>query len=75
MAVKALQAVQKHRSINLHEHILPNFNLIVRRHSEDMCVEGGVMQFAEGYSIWYGRHAPRVTIGKDVGRVEKLVMS
>jgi hypothetical protein len=69
-AMKTLEAMDKHRPVDLFEHVPPQLNDVIRPDPQDIMVERGMMQPTQREAIrdeWLGS---RIEIRKDVSRLE-----
>src|ERR1017187_4246459 len=73
-AVEPLQAVLKHRPVDLFKHIEPHLNSIIRAHPEDVAVECGVMQLAEREAVRHSRLAIGIAGSNDVSSLEPFLV-
>lgn len=73
LTVKTLEAVNQHRAILLVEYIATNLDDVVRRDSDHVLVEGGVVEGAQCDAVPYRRHTVRIRVGHDVSRIEELI--
>jgi hypothetical protein len=62
--MKPLQSVLQHWTVDLCEHIKPDFNMAVRRDTDDVRVQRGVMQLAQ--RVHSRRLVPLFAVGEDV---------
>jgi hypothetical protein len=74
LALKSLQAMQKHGSVDLFEDVHPNIDLKVRPNPKDVSVVGGVMQFAERDTVGDDRFPLGVLVWKNVCGVKQHPM-
>ena len=65
-----LETNDEHRAIVLGEDRRLDLDHVIRPDREEEPVERGVMQLAEGHTVAYYRLAFRVTVWRDVGRIE-----
>src|ERR1700687_907348 len=75
LARDLLQAVPKHRTVDLFQNVAPDFDDVVGTHTENRGIECGVVKLAERQSVRNDRLTARVAVGKDVSRVEKLTVT
>jgi len=73
--VQSLQSVREHGAIILIPHVLPDFDCIVGPDSEEIGIESGMVQLAQGKAVRHDRLPARFSIGDDMGRVQKLAMA
>ena len=73
--MESLQAMNEHRAIVVVQHVLPYSNLIVRRDSDQMCIECGVMERAKREAVGNDCRAERICVRNDVSRLQQLVSS
>jgi hypothetical protein len=71
--MEALEAVNQHRAVLLFQNVLTHLHNVVRSDSEEVRVEGGVMQSAEGDAIPHRWDAERVRVWQDVCGLEELI--
>ena len=69
-ALKALEAMLKHRPVDFLQHVEAHGDLEVRRDADEVAVEGGVVELAEREAVGNDRAPP-----KDVSGCEQLVMA
>jgi hypothetical protein len=69
-ALKPLQAMLQHGAILLPEDVQANLDHEVGPDAEDVSVKGGMVKRAECQPIGDDRFALRVTVGKNVGRLQ-----
>ena len=74
LAVRFLEAVSEHGAVDLGEDVAPDLDLEVRPDSQDVAVEGGVVDLAEGQSVGHFRDAQCFAVTDDVRRVEELAV-
>jgi len=72
LAVETLQAVAEHRAVRLVPDLLADVDDQVGADTQDVGVEGAVMEPAEGQAVRQDGLAPRVPVRKDVRGVEEL---
>jgi len=65
----------QHWSILFLQDIAANVDSVVGIYTEDVAIEGAVMNAAEGEPVWNFRSAALVAIRQDVRRVEQFAMS
>ena len=73
LSIEALKSVHQHRAVGFMQHILTDFNPIIRPNSDQMRVKRGVMKRAQRDSIRNGGRSTFVTIADDVRSFEKLI--
>jgi hypothetical protein len=73
-ALKPLKAVTEHRTISFSKNVGPDFHLQIGSHAQDVRVEGGVMKLAQRQTVRHNWLSSRVTVGKNVGGIEKLAV-
>lgn len=73
-SVQVPQAVAEHQAVDFLENVVTNLDHEVGTDTDDVTVEGGVVQLAHGQPIRHQGLAPRMAIGKDVSSVEQLDM-
>jgi hypothetical protein len=73
--VQPLQAVKQHRTVDFAKDVLSNFDDEVGPDADDVVVEGGVMQFAQGNPVGNDGITTRVSVRNDVGSVEQLFVT
>jgi hypothetical protein len=73
--VHALEGVSEHRAIDLVEDVLSDMHGQVRSDTEDVAVEGGVVDLAEGKAVGNDRCSMGLPVGDDVRRVQQLGVS
>ena len=69
--MKPLESVFQHGSVGLFQEIAPDFDDIVRSDRQEVLVEGGVMELAEGYAVAGHGLAFGVAVRNDVRCVEQ----
>src|SRR5882724_9396737 len=67
-----LQPMLQHWAVVLFEDVLSDFDDQVRTNADNIGVEGGVMQLAEGQAVADPGFTFRMAVGEDVRGVEKL---
>ncbi len=67
--------MNQHRAILLLQDVPPHFDDVVRANSNEMSIEGGVMQSTKRQAIGNGGDAPWIGIGQDVRSLKELVAS
>ena len=70
---ETLGGVYEHGAVLLVQSVLAHFDDVVGSDSEQVCIERGVMQPAEGDAIRDCWDAKRFRVGQDVCRFEELV--
>ena len=73
-ALEALQPVLQHRAISLSENVKSHLHGEVGADAQDMAVKGGVMEFAEGQTVWDDRFSLGVPIREDVSSLQQFLM-
>lgn len=71
--MKSLQPVNEHRPVRVVEDILPDFHNAVWPDSDQVSVEGGVMEAAQRNAVRHGRFTERVGVRQNVGRLDQLL--
>jgi hypothetical protein len=72
LALDALESVGEHRAIDLGEHVTPHLHHMVGPDPDDVRVEGGVVQLAEGKPVGHDSSSLWMAVRQDVGCVEEL---
>ena len=75
VAVDPFQPVQKHRPVLFIQDLLPDLDDVVRPDTDELPIEGGVVQLAEREPILHSRLAARLRVRNDVGGVEQLLVA
>jgi len=70
-----LQPMLQHWAVVLFEDVLSDFDDQVRADADDIGVEGGVMQFAEGQAVANPWFTFRMAVGENVRGVEEFHMA
>lgn len=70
-----LQAVAQHWAVDFFQDVEADFHRVVRGDAQDLAVECGVVQLAQGQSVLHDRIAPGIGVFNDVGGVQQLLMS
>jgi hypothetical protein len=71
--VEPLQPVNEHRAIRIVEDIAPHFDEAVWVDSNQVPIEGRVMEIPECDPVRYGRHAQRIRAWNNMRGLEQLV--
>jgi hypothetical protein len=71
----SLEAVLKDRPINFLENVASNFDDTVRPNAENVPIKRGVVQLAECDPVRDDRLTSGMTVGKDVGSVEQVLVT
>jgi hypothetical protein len=72
--MQSFHSVLKHRAVFLGEDVVSNLDDVVRCNADHQCVEGGVMELAEGDAVADLGNAFRLGVGNDVCCIEQFVM-
>ena len=72
--MEPLQAVDQHRAVGLLEHVSAHLDLIIRPDRQQVRIEGGMMQRAEGDAVRHRRRAKRFTVANDVSGLQELIV-
>ena len=75
LAVDLLQPNDEHRTIRFGEDGRANLDDVVRPDGEEEAIECGVVELAQGDAVADHRLALGVAIGRDVGRVQQLLVA
>jgi hypothetical protein len=71
-ALEPLKPVLEHRAVRLAQDIQPHVHYEIRADTEDIPIEGGMVQRAERHAIGDDGLASRVAVRQDVGGLEQL---
>ena len=74
LPVNLLQPHDEHRAVRFPQDRRPHLDDVVGPNGEEEPIERGVMQLAEGDAVADDRLALGVAVGRDVRRVQKLLM-
>ena len=66
-SVVGLEAVTKHRSVDLFKNVGPDLDDVIRAHPKDVGLKGRVVDLAQRKAIRHDGVAVFVAVGKDVG--------
>ena len=75
LAVELLQAHDEHRAVRFQEHGRPDPDEVVGLDGKEEAIECGVMQLAEHDAVADERLTLGLAVGRDVGRVQELLMT
>src|SRR5258708_6368165 len=73
--LEALQTVTQHGAIGLAKDVEAYLDAQLRRDSQDVAIEGGVMQLAQRKAVGDDRFASGMAIGQDVRRLQQLLVT
>src|SRR2546428_7122689 len=74
-ALKALEAMLKHRPVDFLHYVEAHGDLEVRRDADEVTVEGGVVELAERETVGNDRLAQGMAVREDVSGFQQLVMA
>ena len=72
LGVEALEAVAEHGAVFFDEDVQADLDDVVGGNTQEVAVEGGVVEFAEGQTVFDRGDPLGIAIGEDVGGVEEL---
>ena len=72
VSLEFLETVAKHRTVDLVEYVLAHFDDQIWTDSNDVAVEGSVVQLAQCQPIRDHRFAPHMGVRENVGGIEQL---
>ena len=75
LALKALQAMLKHRPVDFFQHVEAHGDLEVGRDADEIAVQGGVVELAEREAVGNDRLAQGMAVREDVSGFQQLVMA
>src|SRR2546426_4249282 len=74
-ALKALEAMLKHRPVDFVQHVEAHGDLEVGRDADEVAVEGGVVELAEREAVGNARLPQGMAVREDVSGFQQLVMA
>ena len=72
LTLDALETVREHWAIDLRKHVPPHLYHVIGPDPDDVRIEGGVVQLAEGKPVGHDRSSLWMAVRQDVGRVQEL---
>src|SRR6266852_7034217 len=74
-ALKALEAMLKHRPVDFLQHVAAHGDLEVGRDADEIAVQGGVVELAEREAVGNDRLPQGMAVREDVSGFQQLVMT